>query len=483
MENLQNIKPKSVFKNFYNISQIPRGSGNEKGISDYLVKFAKDLNLEVIQDKALNVIIKKPASKGYENAPTVIIQGHIDMVCEKNQGTEHDFEKDPIKLVVKGDELYADGTTLGADNGIAVAYAMALLEDDTIEHPALEVLLTSDEETGMTGAMAVSKNDVSGKMLINIDTEEEGYLLVSCAGGIRTCSTLKVNNENISNKKIYAIRVRGLKGGHSGCDIHLGRGNSNKILGRVLKGLLEEVEFNLVSVNGGSKNNAIPREADAIIALDEKYTEQLNNLVSKWNETLKKELLGSDADLNIYVEEESNSHTSAMTKESTNKTIELLYLYPNGVNTMSTTIENLVESSTNLGIVSTKDGIVEFDSAVRSSIPSLKDEIVKRIKSITELLGAEFEANAGYPGWEYNPNSKLREICKDVYKNITGKDAVIYAIHAGIECGLFQEILGEIDMIRFGPNIRDAHTPNEHLSISSTERVWNYLLEILKNIK
>ena len=271
MKNLKNIRCSSVFKHFQDISRIPRGSGNEKAISDYLVGFAKDLKLEVIQDKALNIIIKKPASIGYESASTVIIQGHMDMVCEKNGDKVHDFKKDPIELIVKGDYLYANGTTLGADNGIAVAYAMALLEDNTLEHPALEILLTTDEETGMTGAMAVEKENVKGTILINIDNEEEGYLLVSCAGGIRTRSSIKFEREEIVAKSLFSINIKGLKGGHSGCDINKWRGNSNKIMGRVLKDLLNNIEFNLVSINGGSKNNAIPREAEAIIA-DRKST-------------------------------------------------------------------------------------------------------------------------------------------------------------------------------------------------------------------
>lgn len=483
MDNLQNIKPVEIFRNFAAISKIPRGSGNERAISDYLKTFAEKLNLEVIQDEALNIIIKKPATKGYENSPTVIIQGHMDMVCEKNEGTKHDFEKDPIELVVKGDELYANGTTLGADNGIAVAYAMALLEDNSIEHPPLEVLLTTDEETGMTGAMAVSKDNIKGKILINIDTEEEGYLLVSCAGGIRTRSAIKIEKEDIANKKFFTIKVRGLKGGHSGCDIHLGRGNSNKIIGRILKDLTKKIDFNLIAINGGSKNNAIPREADAVIAIEEIKEGSLFEIIEEWNKVIKNEILGADKDVDIFVEHNKEIFHKAITKEKTEKIINLLYLYPSGVNTMSTTIDNLTESSANLGIVKTLADEVEFDSAIRSSIPSLKDEITNRIKSITELVGGSFEANAGYPGWEYNPNSKVRDICMKVYKEMKGEDAIIYAIHAGIECGLFQEKLGDIDMISFGPNIRDAHTPNEHLSISSTENVWNYLKEVLKNIK
>ena len=482
MENLQNIKPKEVFKHFYNISQIPRGSGNEKEISDYLLNFAKKLNLEVVQDNALNIIIKKKASKGYENAPTVIIQGHMDMVCEKNNDTKHDFKKDPIELVVKGDELYANGTTLGADDGIAVAYAMALLEDNTIEHPALEILLTTDEETGMTGAIGLEKEHISGKVLINIDTEEEGYLLVSCAGGIRTKSSINIEREANWKDSTLAIKVRGLKGGHSGCDIHLGRGNSNKIIGRILKDLNERFDIGLISINGGSKNNAIPREADAIITINNKDEASIKEVVVNWDNIIKNELAQSDANVSIEVEK-LELDKEVLTKECAKKVIELLYLYPNGVNTMSTTIDNLTESSTNLGIVVTNENEIEFDSAVRSSVDSLKDEIINRIKTISEVIGADFEATAGYPGWEYNPNSKIREICKYVYKKVTGEEAVVYAIHAGVECGLFQEKLGDLDMISFGPDINDAHTPNEHLSISSTERVWNYLIEVLKEMK
>ena len=483
MENFKNLKSYRVFEHFKNISEIPRGSGNEKGISDYLVNFAKSLGLEVIQDKALNVIIKKPASKGYESAPTVIIQGHLDMVCEKNKDTIHDFLKDPIELVVKGDKIYANGTTLGADDGIAVAYAMALLEDNTIEHPALEILMTTDEETGMTGAMALSKEDISGKILINIDTEEEGYLLVSCAGGIRTKSSVKLEKEEIKNEKLYTISIRGLKGGHSGTEINKWRGNSNKLLGRVLMDIYNSMEVSLISVDGGSKNNAIPREADGIIAIKKEDKETLVNLIEKWNSIFKKELETQDKDVKVTLNEVNDSINSKFTKATTERVIKLLYLYPNGVNTMSVNIEDLTESSTNLGIVKTNEDSVEFDSAVRSSVPTLVDEIVTRIKEVTELLGGEFESSAGYPAWQYKKESKIRDICQRVYKEMTGKEAVVYAIHAGVECGLFEEKLGELDMISFGPDIRDAHTPQENLSIQSTENVWNYLLEVLKNIK
>ena len=483
MNILQNLQPQKVFNYFEEISNIPRGSGNEREISDYLLNFAKKLGLEVIQDSALNIIIKKPATKGYENAPTVIIQGHMDMVCEKNNDTEHDFTKDPLKLRIVDDYIYATGTTLGADNGIAVAYAMAILASDDIEHPALEVLLTTDEETGMTGAMAVSKENIQGKMLINLDNEEEGFLLVSCAGGIRSKAVLNVEFEDVDHKEILAIEVTGLKGGHSGMDIIKERGNSNKLMGRVLKALIGEFDLNLISINGGSKNNAIPREAQAIIAVDKSEKEAIEKFVAKLNDLLRHELRAQDPGLSVTCSNKAEASSKMFTTESTENVIDLLYLYPNGINTRSVEIEGLIESSTNLGVVTTNENNIEFDSAVRSSIPSLKEEIVLRTKTIVELLGGEFTTNAGYPAWEYNANSKLREICQDVHKKMYGKEAEIVAIHAGVECGLFNENLGDLDMISFGPNLYDVHTPDEHMSISSVKNTWEYLLEILKNIK
>lgn len=483
MNILQNLEPKAVFQYFEEISNIPRGSGNEKGISDYLLNFGKELGLESIQDEALNVIIKKPGTPGYENAPTVIIQGHMDMVCEKNNGVEHDFEKDPLKLRIVDDYIYATDTTLGADNGIAVAYAMAILASNDIPHPPIEVLLTTDEETGMSGAMAIKKENLQGKILINLDNEEEGYLLVSCAGGVRSTATLKVDEQEIGSKKLIKINISGLKGGHSGMDIIKERGNSNKILGRVLKGLLREVKFNLVSLNGGSKNNAIPREAEAIIAVNPNDENTAIEVINNWNNIIENELRAQDPGLKIEASITDIKTCKEFTDESTKKVVDLLYIYPNGINSKSTEIEGLVESSTNLGVLTTKDGVVEFDSAIRSSIPSLKEEIVLRSKTIVELLGGKFETTSDYPGWEYDPNSKVRDICQKVHKDMYGKEAKIVAIHAGVECGLFNEKLGNLDMISFGPNLYDVHTPDEHMSISSVKNCYEYLLGILKEIR
>ncbi|QAA31493.1 aminoacyl-histidine dipeptidase [Clostridium manihotivorum] len=482
---LSHLEPSKVFYYFEEISKIPRGSGNEKEISDYLVSFAKNHNLEVIQDSSLNVIIKKPGTKGYENAPTVIIQGHMDMVCEKNKGTVHDFEKDPLKLRIEGDNVFATGTTLGSDNGIAVAYGLAILSSDDIEHPPLEVLITSDEEAGMGGAMNVSPEHISGKILLNLDSEEEGFLLVSCAGGIRNKAVLNIQWEAVKSGVAKAeVRVRGLKGGHSGMEINKERGNSNKIMGRVLKDILSEIDFNLVSTNGGSKNNAIPREHDSLIVFDGEKTEAIKEKVNKWNKILANEFKASDADVRIEFELVDLDVQKVFSKDTTKKAVELLYLLPNGVDTMSMDIPGLVQSSTNLGVVTTNGTSVEYDSATRSSVGSLKDEIIERTKTVAELLGAQFSTSADYPEWQYNPESKIRTICQDVYRKMNGKDAEILAIHAGLECGLFTERLGsDIDMISFGPNLYDVHTPNEHMSISSVKNLWDYLLNVLKEIK
>lgn len=485
MKKIENVKFDRIFYHFEQISKIPRGSGNEKAISDYLLDFGKKLGLECIQDGALNIIIKKPASIGYENAPAVIIQGHMDMVCEKNSDKEHDFEKDPINLVVKGDYIYADRTTLGADDGIAVAYAMTLLEDNTIEHPAIEVLLTTDEEAGMSGAMALQPHYINGKIVLNLDSEEEGKLLVSCAGGIRTKSILPIEWIDKKNDTIaYNLVIRGLKGGHSGMEIHLGRGNSNKLMGRLLKSIDKELDFNLVSLNGGSKNNAIPRESSSIITISQKDERKLLDIKRRVCEELKNEFSKKDPNLRVHLLEVEESVDKVFSDDSTKKAVDLLYMYPNGVNTVSSDIKGLTESSTNLGVVTTLENSIEYDSAARSSVSSLKDEIVTRSKCITEILGGKLVTESSYPEWPYKTDSKIREVCKDVYERMYKKTPEIVAIHAGVECGLFKEKLGnDVDMISFGPDIIDIHTPNEHISISSVERCYEYLLEVLKEIK
>lgn len=481
---LKDLKPYDVFKYFEEITQIPRGSGNEKGISDYLVAFAKEHNLEVIQDEALNVIIKKPGTSGYENAPIVIIQGHMDMVNEMNQGTVHDFDKDPLKLRIEGDMVYATGTTLGADNGIAMAYALALLAAKDISHPPIEVLMTTDEETGMSGAMALKAEHLDGRILINIDSEEEGKLLVSCAGGVRVSTKLPITWEPISEEKVIAaVRVRGLKGGHSGMEIHKGRANSNKLMGRFLYDLQGALSYDLCSLNGGAKNNAIPREADAVLALKAEDADALKAMAESWNVVLKNELKASDPEVNIQIEVTRDRYDKVFSKETTKKAVQLLYLIPNGIQTMSMEIPGLVQSSTNLGVVTTTAYEVSFDSATRSSVRTLKEDIVYQAKIVAEVVGAKFSTQSDYPDWQYDADSKIRRVFEKVYKDVTGNEPEIVAIHAGVECGLFKEKFGDIDMISFGPNLYDVHTPDEHLNIPSTERMWDYLLAVLKEIK
>jgi dipeptidase D len=481
---LSNLKPYEVFKYFEEITQIPRGSGNEKGISNYLVAFAKEHNLEVIQDDVLNVIIKKPGTAGHENAPIVILQGHMDMVNEKNQNTEHDFDKDPLKLRIEGDMLYATGTTLGADNGIAMAYALALLASTDITHPPLEVLMTTDEETGMSGAMGLHPEHINGRILINMDSEEEGHLLVSCAGGVRTTAALKIDWEKPCENLVAAeIKIRGLKGGHSGMEIHKSRGNSNKLMGRILYDIYNSNEILLAALNGGAKNNAIPREADATVLINSSDIDAVSAKIGVWAGIFKNEFKVSDPEVNVSFELVSKKVEKAFSKETTKKAIELLYVIPNGIQTMSMEIEGLVQSSTNLGVVVTEEDAVRYDSATRSSVKSLKIDLVNAARIAAEAVGAEFTTRSDYPDWQYDADSKVRKIFEKVYKDLTGEEPKIVAIHAGVECGLFKEKFGEIDMISFGPNMYDVHTPDEHISISSTERMWNYLLAVLNEIK
>lgn len=482
---LRDLKSFEAFNFFREMNEIPRGSGNEKAVSDWLVKFAKERNLEVIQDKALNVIIKKPGTAGYENAPTVILQGHMDMVCEKNQGTVHDFEKDPIAFIVDGDFLKANGTTLGADNGIAVAFGLAILDSNEIQHPPIELLVTTEEETGMGGAMNLDPANLNGKMLINIDSEEEGTLLVSCSGGVRSKMSIPVIFEDAAEGyKTLAIRIRGLKGGHSGMEINKERGNSNKLMGRFLMDLNSVVDFKLASINGGAKMNAIPREADAIILVNEEDIAKVEDKVAQWGKVFANELQGIDPDLSLKAEKLEENVTRVFTQDCKTRVLRMLFLMPNGIRSMSMAIKDLVQSSTNTGVVTTTNDSVQFDSAVRSSVKSLKKAICDEMIVLTEMLDGTIEFESDYPEWQYNPKSQIRDTFEKVYEDMFGNKPHISAIHAGLECGLISDKFnGEIDQISFGPNIYDVHTPDEHISISSVDRMYGYLLGVLKEIK
>lgn len=480
MENvLKGLNPELVFKYFEEISQIPRGSGNEKNISDYLKKFGEELGLETIQDDALNIIIRKPATNGYENCPGVILQGHMDMVCEKNKDTQHDFEKDPIKLRIENDMIYATGTTLGADNGIAVAMGMAVLASNDLSHPAIELLVTTDEEAGMSGAMALDGSLLKGQYIINLDSEEEGFLLVSCAGGVTAKSILNAKFKDVdSNKQALLIEIKGLLGGHSGMDIIKQRANSNILMGRLLNSLC--VDYELAKVEGGSKNNAIPRECEAVILVNKNDVNKVKECISTIRDTFKKEF--STSDPGIVVECSETTTDRVLTCECSDKVVKLLNLIPNGVQTMSMDINGLVESSTNLGVVRTTDDEITFECAVRSSVRTLKDVITDKMDLLAKTLDGKLLLQSDYPAWEYSKGSKLEDICVSTYEKLTGKKPEIMALHAGLECGLLLDKMPHAQAISLGPNMYEVHTPNEHLSISSTENTWNYLVQILKDM-
>ncbi|MBU3130334.1 aminoacyl-histidine dipeptidase [Clostridium tagluense] len=485
LEKLKGLNSYEAFKYFKEMNEVPRGSGNEKGISDWLVSFAKKHNLNVIQDSALNVIIKKPATKGYEKAPIIIIQGHMDMVCEKNTEVVHDFEKDPIAFIVEEDFLRAGGTTLGADNGIAVAFGLAVLAATDISHPALELLVTTEEETGMGGAQAIDPKNLDGRILINIDSEEEGKLLVSCAGGVREKIVLPITWEESDKNFINCeVKLIGLNGGHSGMEINKERGNAIKLMGRFLMDLKSTIDFKINNINGGAKNNAIPREADAIILFRENDKGIVIEKIAQWNAILKNELTVTDPEVNLAMEIMDNKVKRTFSDDTATKALQILFLIPNGVKNMSMAIEGLVQSSTNIGVLTTSDKEVVFDSAVRSSVRTLKKAICDETIVLAEMTGATIEFQSDYPEWQYNPKSQIRTILEKVYNDINGNKPEIAAIHAGLECGLISEKFGgKIDQISFGPNIYDVHTPKEHLSISSTDRMWSFLVAILKEIK
>nr|WP_303935940.1 aminoacyl-histidine dipeptidase [Treponema denticola] len=480
MNPLQNTEPKEVFKWFYEISQVPRGSGNERAISDFLVKFAKDRNLEVHQDKAMNVIIKKPGTAGYEKSPTVIIQGHMDMVCEKDASSNHDFLKDPIKFVVKGEMLYADKTTLGGDDGIAVAYALTVLDSKDIPHPPLEVLITTEEETGMGGAMALTDEHLQGTRLLNIDSEEEGVFLVSCAGGANIHVFFDIKKE-AAKGKFLKITVGGLLGGHSGIEINKQRANSIKLLGRILYNIKQNEKINIVEISGGSKHNAIAKDAHAVIAAEN--TEAVLKIVEKMTADFKNEYRAVDKLLTVTANETQNPSGQMFTKELTLNLIDFMASIPNGVQYMSMEIHGLVQTSLNNGVLEEIDGRIKFTTSVRSSVKSALDEIVDILRIQAERCGAEFKKVSEYPAWEYSPDSPVRDAAVNVYKKLNKKEPLITAIHAGLECGLLKKTLPKVDAISFGPNLYDVHTPNEHMEIASVERVWKFLLAYLAELK
>lgn len=479
MNKTDGLRPERVFYYFEELTKIPRCSFDEERVSNYLKSVGESLGLETIQDGALNIIIRKPPTKGYESKPTVIIQGHMDMVCDKAEGFKIDFAKDPIPFEVRDGLVIAPNTTLGADNGIAVAMALAILEDRSLEHPPLEVLITTNEESGMTGAAQLDKSSLTGKILINIDSEEEGKLLVSCAGGKRFAIEIPIVYKD-TMKPSYLLKVTGLKGGHSGMEIDKGRGNSNRLLARALDSI-KQLDYDLCHIEGGSKSNVIPRLSSAIIGLKDEDLETAKGLVRNVEKCFKTELSTSDPDVTVTLEK-ADDKSEAFEDSVKTKIISALMLVPNGVNSMSMDIKGLVEGSNNMGVISTYQDKVVIENAIRSSVKSLKDTLARQMEIIAESLGASWSSTGEYPAWQYRKDSYIRDLFASTYKELSGEEMEIEAIHAGLECGLFYELLGDIDMVSLGPDMWGVHAPGERLSIDSVERTYNILVEVLRKI-
>jgi dipeptidase D len=481
-EVIEGLEPKLAWQHFYEISQIPRGSGDEEAVGEYIISVAKRNNLEYEKDDLGNIIVRKPATVGKESSIGTVIQGHTDMVCEKNNDTVHDFTKDPIKLVQDGEWMKADGTTLGADNGIGVCFALAVMEETTIAHPPMEFLFTVDEETGLTGAVALKSDFVKGKNLINLDSEEEGAFYIGCAGGQHTIMRRTIDwTEAPTGNSAVMIKIGGLRGGHSGLNIHEGFGNSIKLLGRFLYNLSNKIQFHLASVNGGSKHNAIPREAEALISINETDVQTVKEYAKEFDSIVKNELQFSDK--GVFLEVTNSSPVEkTFSQELQNAVIRLLYSVPHGVIEMSRSVEGLVETSTNMAIIETKDDALELLTSQRSSVASAITDIAGKVRSISELAGFEIEEGGGYPAWEPNPDSALLKFSTDAYKGTTGQEAEVKAIHAGLECGIIGEKYDGMDMISFGPTIEGAHSPDERVHMQSVKNCWDFLVELLKKI-
>ena len=481
--NITELKPQIVWKFFHQITQVPRPSKKEGKIIEYLKSFAQEYNIPIKVDEAGNILMSKPATPGKENLPTVILQSHMDMVCEKNNDTVHDFENDPIETIVDGEWLRAKGTTLGADNGIGMAAELALLASNDIEHGPIECLFTVDEETGLTGAKALKEGFMTGDILLNLDSEDEGEIFMGCAGGKDTQAIFHYEPQPTDANLVYlSINIKGLNGGHSGGEIHKGLGNANKILVRYLYLLGAQIDYTLCSINGGNLRNAIAREAQAIIGVASKDKETARILLNHFTADIEYELIHVDPNVRILMESTEQPETS-INEECKNRLIWALHACPHGVMGMSHDIEGLVETSTNLASVKMgPDNTIIVGTSQRSSIESCKNMIANQVASTFKLAGAEVKHGDGYPGWAPNPNSKILKVAQDTYKKLFNKEAKIMAIHAGLECGLFLEKYPHLDMISFGPTLRDVHSPNERIKIDTVDLWWSHLLELLKSI-
>ena len=480
---ITDLKPEIVWKFFHQVTQVPRPSKKEGKMIEFLESFAKQYKIAIKKDAVGNILMSKPATPGKESLPTVVLQSHMDMVCEKNNGTAHDFDNDPIETIVDGDWLRANGTTLGADNGIGVAAELAILASDDIEHGPIECLFTVDEETGLTGAKAIEKGFMTGDILLNLDSEDEGEIFMGCAGGKDTQAVFHYESQPTNpNMQYFIIDVKGLNGGHSGGEIHKGLGNANKVLVRYLYLLGAQVDFTLCSISGGNLRNAIAREAHAVIGLSPNDKETARVLLNHYTADIENEL--KHVDPNVHISMESTEQPEKCIGSSwKDKVIWALHACPHGVIGMSHDIEGLVETSTNLASVKMgPDDTIIVGTSQRSSIESCKNMIANQVASVFKLADAVVTHGDGYPGWAPNPDSKILKVAQETYKHLFNKDAKIMAIHAGLECGLFLEKYPNLDMISFGPTLRDVHSPNERIQIDTVGLWWSHLLELLKSI-
>lgn len=481
---ITDLKPGIVWKFFHQVTQVPRPSKKEGKMIAYLESFANEYKIALKKDAAGNILMSKPATSGKENVPVVILQSHMDMVCEKNNDTVHDFENDPIETIVDGEWLKAKGTTLGADNGIGIAAQLALLASNDIEHGPIECLFTVDEETGLSGAKALKEGFMTGEILLNLDSEDEGEIFMGCAGGKDTQAVFHYEAEETNpNLTYFVINIKGLNGGHSGGEIHKGLGNANKILARFLLILSNaEIDYNLCSMDGGNLRNAIAREANAVIALHSEDKETVRVMLNNYTADIENELKHVDSNVRITMESVARPEKQ-ISKEWADKIILSLNACPHGVIGMSHDIEGLVETSTNLASVKMgSDNTVIVGTSQRSSIESCKLMIANQVAAVFKLAGATVTQGDGYPGWAPNPDSKILKIAQESYKKLFNKDAKIMAIHAGLECGLFLEKYPRLDMISFGPTMRDVHSPNERIKIDTVGLWWSHLVELLKSI-
>ncbi|TWI55063.1 dipeptidase D [Pseudomonas duriflava] len=482
---LDQLAPAAVFRHFAALSAIPRPSFHEQAVADHLMAFAGRHGLAAERDALDNVIIRKPGSPGYEDAPVTILQGHTDMVCEKNEGNPIDFTRDPISLRVEGDLLKADGTTLGADNGIAVAFMLALLESTDIPHPPLEAVFTSQEEVGLRGAAQLDTSGLKGRLFLNIDSEEEGLLFASCSGGNRSDMRLPIQwIDSAADAVAMTIQVRGLKGGHSGLDIHTPRGNAILLLGRVLHDLQSRHAAQIAFIQSGSgKSNAIPRRAEATVLIAARDQEAVQTTLSTWRERLTQEYVTADPGFELAFASQPDAPVHSFSPSTTQALCQALMLMPQGVQRMSPDIPGLVETSTNLGTLDIVGDEISFGSASRSSHPSQMEATVAKLQTLAAMIGARFELHDSYPAWPFRPESPLRELFVERFTAQYGRKPEVAGIHAGLECGVFSAKLDNVDMISFGPDIRNAHSPDECLSIASTERTWALFLNLLAHIK